>query len=167
MSSCLSNHNNFPLSLGEFVCCSHCSDPHCPEQLLWAPGHAGGGLALAATMVMVTPPRVMAPNRPPQANICLKQHSRSPWMSPLSCPKTNQDTSAPKPTEAPTAAICQAVAVHIRGEPGHGNRIFFSSDVTLLVNKACFGGAAQMPLQFPHIQAKELAHLPQASHQQS
>lgn len=44
---------------------------------------------------------------------------------------------------------------------------FFFLDVILHLNKACFGGAAQTPLQFPHIQAKELAHLPQASHQQS
>lgn len=41
-SSCLSNHNDFPLSLGELMCCFHCSNPHSPEQLLWAPGHAGG-----------------------------------------------------------------------------------------------------------------------------
>lgn len=63
------------------------------------PTTLGAGPALAATTVVAAELRVVAQNRHPQANICLKQHPSSPRMSPPSCSKANQDTSAAKPQQ--------------------------------------------------------------------
>lgn len=171
MSTCLFDHNEVSPSPWRNLAAAPTAVTHTAQSsfsgLLAV---LGDGLAPAATMVMVTPLGATAPNRPPRANICLKQHSRSPWMSPLSCPKTSQDTSAPKlqrSQQQPSAkqwlfTSGENLAVEI-------GFFFFFPDVILHLNKAYFGGVAQMPPQCPPIpldlgqEAGSAPHLPQAT----